>query len=907
MADKILKATIVVDDQASKPLRNLEQGTESMTKSIVKAGLAMKALSIAQDAIARGFEEIKKTAFAAARIEELGFALQSIGKATNISGAEIDKTVVSLQDLNIAQREAMEATALFIQNELKLTDATKLARAAQDLAVIGMTDSSEAFRTLTQAIASQEPMLARNFGIVFNLNDLYEDYGKQLGLVTEETTKAGKTQAIWSRELTETEKKQAFLNKLLSESSKVAGTYEAAMESAGKRMRSLQGRIIPDFQAAMGNLFLPIMAEAVDIASEFFTSFTSFLTENRTVIERWGKIAGDAIGGFVRLIADNKEIVISALLGISAGLIASLVPALISATSAAVALGVALGPLVAIGGMFGLFIGQIDKLSQSLTGFTLFEQLTAGADMLSQKLFGTVKETQAAIAGVSRDGLEMQIGFIDEQIEALGKSGRDQVDIAKKTTSDVGNQLDKEIRDFDRSMERRKKSFDEQMQGLVQSHLEKRDSLEEDLKDELANFEETMATRKSRFDEEMKSMEQRHADKVIDLKEKMTDENADFDQKMLDRRGSHDRTMSDLRLGHSRKVEDIIEQMEREKAKGSALDKDRLSDLKEKLAEEMADFAKSQARKETDFVRTTERAKEEHATQLEDLKVRLAEEETDHQTALDKKTALFEKETEKVKAEHEKRQLALKEELQAEIDILTAHQEEVGQFKDAVVESDIARLKRKFDEEQAEAQRQHGEKLADIQAKGAEQGAASASSFATSQREELEAQKDELQTQLETMGEDINNSLAAGVQQGGKDPWAMALFKNLQAAVEDPGEFGRQFKEGLLQRIIDPLVTSRTPPSPSGGGLGGGGGQAFQHGGIIPGPPNQAVPIIAHGGERITSKHGADVAGPVSNTATVNVFGNVSVRSEQDLDELATRISSMINRQGELARVGIGS
>jgi len=81
----------------------------------------------------------------------------------------------------------------------------------------------------------------------------------------------------------------------------------------------------------------------------------------------------------------------------------------------------------------------------------------------------------------------------------------------------------------------------------------------------------------------------------------------------------------------------------------------------------------------------------------------------------------------------------------------------------------------------------------------------------------------------------------------------------------------------------------------------------MQHGGIVPGPIGAPVPIIAHGGERIVPRTGANV-GMVGGGLTVNVnlYGGVTLDSESRIYELADRIGRILGRQNELARYGAG-
>lgn len=83
---------------------------------------------------------------------------------------------------------------------------------------------------------------------------------------------------------------------------------------------------------------------------------------------------------------------------------------------------------------------------------------------------------------------------------------------------------------------------------------------------------------------------------------------------------------------------------------------------------------------------------------------------------------------------------------------------------------------------------------------------------------------------------------------------------------------------------------------------------SFQHGGFVPGSYNQPVPAILHGGERVIPRTGVDVnhGSGTGGGVTINFSGPVSMDSEERVNDLAERITSMLGRQNELAAKGVG-
>jgi len=319
-----VQVIVSAKDTASAVLGGLKNQLGTLQKSANNLGEDLQTVGkIAIGGVAAFVAFGVKAGMTAARVDELSFALNAIGKANDVSQKSIDKTVESLRSMNIAHDKALQTTTLFIQGQLKLTDAVKLATAAKDLAVVAGLDSSEATQTLTSAILKQSPMLLRQFGIVKGLAEIYDDYGKTIN-------KAGS-------ELSQLDKRQAFLNSILLEGKKVAGVYDASMDSVSKRFRSLTGRIIPDFMAQIGQAFSPALTIIIDAISNAIKQLSTWITNNQDTIIKWGEQLGavvaiiiSGIGAFIGFLMNNKEIFIGIFAAMAVG-IGALVVAFVSA------------------------------------------------------------------------------------------------------------------------------------------------------------------------------------------------------------------------------------------------------------------------------------------------------------------------------------------------------------------------------------------------------------------------------------------------------------------------------------------------------------------------------------------------------------------------------------------------
>ena len=139
----------------------------------------------------------------AARTEVLDVAMKSVARASGYSTQALQEHRKAVMDLGIAEQEATQILTRFMQAQLDTADAAKLARVAQDAAVISGTNSSQAAEQMTEAIAKQRPELLSAFGMTRNMNEIYKDYagtvGKTAAQLSEAEKEAGHVELYLSR------------------------------------------------------------------------------------------------------------------------------------------------------------------------------------------------------------------------------------------------------------------------------------------------------------------------------------------------------------------------------------------------------------------------------------------------------------------------------------------------------------------------------------------------------------------------------------------------------------------------------------------------------------------------------------------------------------------------------------
>jgi phage-related protein len=238
-----VRARLTADSaQFVQGMNNATAAANQLTGTASRVQSAMSGIGVAAAAGMGGLIALGVQSFmAAARVQELDIAINAVGKSTGLGYDAINAAAHGIKDMGIEMAVAQRSALMFAQNNLKLADASKLARTAQDLAVLSGKNSTEEFQLLTYAVMTQRSELFKSAGVNGSVQGAYQKMAQTLGKSTASLTAA--------------EKVQAAMNMALEEGAKVAGTYEAAMTSPGKVLRSF-ARLNDDLMVAVGGALL---------------------------------------------------------------------------------------------------------------------------------------------------------------------------------------------------------------------------------------------------------------------------------------------------------------------------------------------------------------------------------------------------------------------------------------------------------------------------------------------------------------------------------------------------------------------------------------------------------------------------------------------------------------------------
>lgn len=272
---------------AEKKVDNLSKATDVLSSIVKKAAVAYAGFKVA--------DHIKEMTLLNARYETLGISLTVVGRNSGYLQDQLNATTKALQSQGISMIESSQQTARLIQAHIDLSNASKLARIAQDAAVIANINSSEAFATLVHGIQSGQTEVLRNIGLNVSMEQSYKQIAAQLHKNVDQ--------------LTQNEKVQGVLNSVMRAGADIAGTYEAAMGTAGKQLNSLK-RFTEDLKVVQGEVFNEVLTLAVAAYTDHIKeslAATKELSRDETLKE-WGRGIADV---FV-FVADNVNNLIGA-------------------------------------------------------------------------------------------------------------------------------------------------------------------------------------------------------------------------------------------------------------------------------------------------------------------------------------------------------------------------------------------------------------------------------------------------------------------------------------------------------------------------------------------------------------------------------------------------------------------
>lgn len=242
------------DDRVESGFRRVKVASEQLESQYQKLSSTLASWAKIAAAAAGAFagwkttEWIRDAMMLAARVDTLGVVMKVVGNNAGYTSAQMDAYAKQVQKMGITTQESRNSLIQMAAAQMDLSKASQLARVAQDAAVIGGINSSEAFSRMIQGIRSGEVEVLRTIGINVSFEQSYARLAIQL-----------KKNAA---DLTENEKMTARLTAVLDYGKNIAGAYEASLGTAGKQLLSM-ARYTEELKLKIGQTFNPVLTAMV--------------------------------------------------------------------------------------------------------------------------------------------------------------------------------------------------------------------------------------------------------------------------------------------------------------------------------------------------------------------------------------------------------------------------------------------------------------------------------------------------------------------------------------------------------------------------------------------------------------------------------------------------------------------
>ena len=232
----------------------------------------------------------------AARFETLGVVMEVAGRNAGYSAQQMNVFEQALNKQGIAMQEARSTITQMSAAQIDLSKSSELARASQDLAVVGNINSSEAFARMVAGVQKGEQEILRTIGLNVQWEQGYAQLAGRLGKTTES--------------LTTQEKVLSRTNTVLQAAASYTGIYEAAMATAGKQLTSMP-RYISDISTNLGQMGLEAFSDGIKFVTAILKDLDTQIKQLASdgSLQQWSH----DIAAVLKIVASHLDQVVVAL------------------------------------------------------------------------------------------------------------------------------------------------------------------------------------------------------------------------------------------------------------------------------------------------------------------------------------------------------------------------------------------------------------------------------------------------------------------------------------------------------------------------------------------------------------------------------------------------------------------
>jgi len=270
-----LKSADSASSDFSKSTQAASQAANEAGTSLLGYVSNLKALAAAYG-LYRAARQAEAMVLEAARYETMAVVMHTVGNAAGYTAKQMDGYAAALEKQGISMLGSEESLARMIQGQIDLEKGVRLAMAAQGAAIVMNRSSTEAFETMTTAIATGLVINLHRMGVMADFEHAYAREAAALGKSKEA--------------LTDRERVAARVNETLAKTKVLEDVYANAMGTSGKQLQSMV-RYLSDFSVMVGSVGLEAFTRAVFGSADALKATNAELRKmmNDGTIASWSK------------------------------------------------------------------------------------------------------------------------------------------------------------------------------------------------------------------------------------------------------------------------------------------------------------------------------------------------------------------------------------------------------------------------------------------------------------------------------------------------------------------------------------------------------------------------------------------------------------------------------------------
>lgn len=311
-----LKLILTMQENATKEIANVKNSMNNLTQEAQRSQMSFLSLSTAMAAgqaiysvlanvISRVATSLKdltaESIVMSGQLQQSQAVVYQLGANNGWAKEKIDELIYSIRSENKDMLTSVDLTKAAILANLDEAQALEVVARGRDVAAASNTNSNEAIKAMISSLIRLSPQLLEQYGIQFNLNQVYKETADSLDKTVSELTAA--------------ERRQAFFNAMMKEASETQGAYNQAMGTWYKLSNSVKDAS-NDVKLVIGDLLddalEPIYSELLQVIRQFrawaFTSENEINPQLRELAKIIGGIVLTAFELFKKAIEEGMKI-----------------------------------------------------------------------------------------------------------------------------------------------------------------------------------------------------------------------------------------------------------------------------------------------------------------------------------------------------------------------------------------------------------------------------------------------------------------------------------------------------------------------------------------------------------------------------------------------------------------------